>query len=117
MLIGISYDEYWNGDYTKFKYYEEAYKLEIERKNQELWMQGLYFYEGITTALSNAFAKKGSKPQSYPDKPHRITSLTEEEKEEEKRKQVEEFRKQLMMLDKHFTAKHSKDKVVSKDDS
>ena len=109
MLIGVSYDEFWNGDYTHLKYHEERYKLEVERKNQELWLQGLYFYDALGTSLANAFAKKGSTPKKYPEKPYRITEKTEEEKQDEKKKMVDDFRAQLMALDRRFSQKHSKE--------
>lgn len=109
MMIGVSYDEFWNGDYTHLKYYVERYNLEIERRNQELWLQGLYFYDALTTVISNALAKKGSGQKKYPEKPYRITEKTEEEKKEEKQKMVDDFRNQLMALDRRFTQKHSKE--------
>lgn len=109
MMIGVSYDEFWNGDYTRLKYYEECHRLEIEKRNQELWLQGLYNYAALTIALSNAFAKKGSHPKEYLDKPIRITPMNEVEKEQEKKQMVENFRSQLMALDRRFTEKHSQD--------
>ena len=110
MMIGVPYDEFWNGDYTHLKYYEECHKLEIEKVNQELWLQGLYNYHALAVALSNAFAKKGAPQKQYLEKPIRITPLSEEEKEHEKEKIVEDFRAQLMALDSRFTKKHSQDK-------
>ena len=109
MMIGVSYDEFWNGDYTHLKYYVEKYKLETERRNHELWLQGLYNFDALTTVISNALAKKGSTPKKYPEKPYRLTEKTEEEKEEEKKNMVENFRAQLMALDRRFSQKHSKE--------
>jgi len=113
MMIGVSYDEFWYGDYSKLKYFRELHNLEIERKNQELWMQGLYFYEAICCALENAFAKSGTPRKKYPEKPHRITPLSEDEKKIEQKKQVESFRNQLMALDRRFTAKHKQEQSQS----
>ena len=109
MMIGVSYDEFWNGDYTHLKYYLEKHKLEVEMRNQELWLQGLYFYDALATVVSNAMTKKGSSQRKYPEKPYRITEKTEEEKQAEKQKMVDDFRAQLMALDRKFTQKHSKD--------
>jgi len=109
MALGVSYDEFWNGDYTCLKYYEEKNKLEIEKRNQELWLQGLYNYIALSTVIANALAKKGSAPKQYIEKPIRITPLSEEEKELEKKKMVDDFRAQLMALDRKFTQKHSED--------
>ena len=109
MLMGVSYDEFWHGDYTHLKYYEEKYKLEVEKRNQELWLQGLYIYDAVGTVLANAFAKRGSNPKKYPDKPYRITEKSEEEKEAEKKKMVEDFRAQLMAMDRRFSQRHGRE--------
>lgn len=109
MMIGVSYDEFWNGDYTRLKYYVEKHKLEIEKRNQELWLQGLYNFDALTTAISNALAKSASQRKKYPEKPYRITEQSEEEKQAEKQKMVDDFRSQLMALDRRFTQKHSKE--------
>lgn len=109
MMIGVSYDEFWNGDYTRLKYYVEKHKLEIEKRNQELWLQGLYNFDALTTAISNALAKSASQRKKYPEKPYRITEKSEEEKQAEKEKMVDDFRSQLMALDRRFTQKHSKE--------
>ena len=107
MLIGVSYDEFWNGDYTHLKYFEEAYRLAVKKRNQELWLQGLYNFDALSTALSNVFAKNKSSLKKYPEEPYRITEQSKEEKEAEKKKMVENFRAQLMELDRRFTKKHS----------
>ena len=109
MMIGVPYDEFWNGDYTHLKYYVEKHKLDIERRNQELWLQGMYFYDALSTVISNAMAKSRSGHKNYPDKPYRITEQSEEEKKAEKEKMVDNFRSQLMALDRRFTQKHSKE--------
>lgn len=98
MMYGMSYDEFWNGDYTKLKYYAEKHQLEIEKRNEEMWMQGFYFYEGLDVALHNHLSVKQTQKRNYPDKPHRITPLTELEKEQEKKKTLETFTAQLMSL-------------------
>ena len=107
MALGVSYDEFWNGDYTMLKFYVERHRIAVEQKNEELWLQGVYFYEALCTALSNAFSK-GSKSK-YPEKPHRLTEMTEEEKEAENKAKVEEFRSQLMALGRRFEAKHKRE--------
>ena len=96
MALGVSYDEFWNGDYTMLKFYVERHKIAVEQKNEELWLQGLYFYEAVCTALSNAFSK-GSKAK-YP-----------EEKEAENKAKVDEFRAQLMAIGRRLEAKHKRE--------
>lgn len=80
-------EEYWNGDCALVKYYRRADEMRLERKNQELWLQGMYVYEAICDAspIMHAFAKRGSKPHPYTDKPYPIT-----EKQRKRNDKVEE---------------------------
>lgn len=66
---------------SKMKPYIEADRLRLESRNYELWLQGVYFYDALSVALSNAFASKGKRPAEYPDKPRKITRDTAEERE------------------------------------
>jgi len=87
LSIGMSADEYWNQDCNLTKYYRKAFELKQDRKNEELWLQGMYIYEAINDAspILHAFAKKGTKPYPYPKQPYPRT-----EKEAQKRKEAEE---------------------------
>ena len=67
----------------------------------------MYFYEALTVALAQAFSKHSS--VQYPEKPHRLTPLSEEEQELENQKKVEEFRAQLMAAGRRFEAKHKRE--------
>ena len=107
MALGVSADEFWDGDYTLLKYYVEKHRIAVEQQNEQLWLQGVYFYEALSVALSQAFGKHST--MKYPEKPYRITPLSEEEQELENRKKVEEFRAQLMALGKRFEAKHKRE--------
>ena len=75
LSIGMTYDQYWNDDCCLTKYYRKANELSKARKNQELWLQGMYIYEALccVSPVLHAFAKSGTKPQPYPDKPYAIS--------------------------------------------
>lgn len=110
MAMGVSYDEFWNGDYTQLKYVQSAYLIETERRNEQAWLQGMYVYEAVGVALSNAFKKKGTPPEKYPEKPFRLTPLTEIEKEAENKRIVAEFRNKLLAFGKQCEARHKREK-------
>ena len=61
----------------------------------------------IATALANAFSKHSN--AKYPEKPHRLTELSEEEKKIEQEKMVENFRAQLIAARDRFDAKHKRE--------
>jgi len=70
----MSYDQYWNEDCLLTVYYRKAHELRKDRKNQELWLQGMYIYEALcdVSPVLHAFAKSGTKPLPYPDKPYPV---------------------------------------------
>ncbi len=72
MSIGVPYNEYWYGDYSQLAHYAKAFELKRERANHDAWLQGAYIYDAFCLAspLLHAFAKKGTKPIPYPDKPY-----------------------------------------------
>lgn len=88
LSIGMTYDQYWNEDCCLVKYYRKAYELKRERKNEQLWLQGMYIYEALcdVSPILHAFAKKGTKPVPYPSEPYAITEKRVKEKEEAKKK-------------------------------
>ena len=80
----MSYEEYWEKECTLVKSYREAYKLKQKQLNQSAWLQGMYFYEALcdVSPILHAFAKNGTKPNKYSQKPYEFeVAQTEEEKE------------------------------------
>lgn len=84
MSIGVSYDEYWYGDYTCLKYYRQAEEYRQERDNEAAWLQGLYVYKavGCLAPILHAFAKRGTKPEKYPEEPFAVTARQRRLKDE-----------------------------------
>lgn len=78
MLYGMTPDEFWHGKPILAKWYREKHKLQIEQKNQEMWLQGLYFYDALAVVMSNSFSKRKEK---YIEKPLDLFPPTEEEKQ------------------------------------
>ena len=103
LSIGMTSEQYWEGDCTLVKYYRQAEELRNEKRNQELWLQGMYIYEAIcdVAPILHAFAKKGTKPHPYSTKPYAISDKQiKQEREEKERKLVEKGKKfmEAMML-------------------
>lgn len=90
----MTYDEYWNGDVWAVVAYNEAEKRRKERKNWELHLQGMYFYEALCDAspIFQAFAKKGTKAHPYPSEPYKLVGSKENESEAEKQRIEEQER-------------------------
>lgn len=98
LSIGMTPEQYWEGDCTLVKYYRKAEELRNEKRNQELWLQGMYVYEAIcdVSPILHAFAKKGTKPTPYSTKPYAITAKQVKQDEEEKQRKLAEKGKRFM---------------------
>ena len=71
------------------KYYRKADAIRNERRNQELWLQGMYIYDAIlcVAPILHAFAKKGTKAKPYPTQPYALT-VKERKKEMENKERA-----------------------------
>ena len=92
----MTYAQFWYEDCEIVKFYRAADKLATQRKNQELWLQGQYIYEGFSVVLSNAFAKRGAPKAEYPEKPYELdVPKTEDEIEAKEKAKSDEIRAKL----------------------
>ena len=48
LVMGMSYDEFYNKDHTLVIAYKRAYKRKREEMNTDMWLQGANVYEAIT---------------------------------------------------------------------
>ena len=94
----MTYEQYWDGDCTLVKYYRQAEELRNERRNQELWLQGMYIYEALcdVSPVLHAFAKKGTKPNPYSSRPYAISEKQIREEREERERKLAEKGKRFM---------------------
>ena len=98
LSIGMTPEQYWESDCTLVKYYRKAEELRNEKRNQELWLQGMYVYEAIcdVAPILHAFAKKGTKPTPYSSKPYPLNEKQIKRNEEEKQRKLAEKGKRFM---------------------
>lgn len=85
----MTHEQYWQGDPWLVWTYTKAHELNREMRNQEMWMQGMYFYQALSTALANfgnalAGKRRAHKTHDYLKEPIRIRPLTDEEKLQER---------------------------------
>lgn len=93
MAIGMTYEQYWYGDPFMVRSFLEADKVRQERKNYEVWLQGMYIYDAISRLFPfPAILVDGNKMQQsqYLDKPYQ---LQEEKKTEKVEKELIEKKK------------------------
>ena len=98
----MTWDEFWFESLDRLSAYHQKNQLDIERRNQELWMQGLYVTEAVASVLDPKHKAK------YPEKPHRITDMTPEEQEAENKRKVESIRAFLNENKRRWDARANK---------
>ena len=93
MSIGMTYDEFWHQDVRLVEVYRKAAELRDKRRNQELWLQGMYIYEALCDASPLfRFSMKGGaiKPEPYVKEPYPITEADVREREQREARAKEE---------------------------
>ena len=115
LSIGMTAEQYWDGDPEWARAFRKADELRLERKNQELWLQGMYVYEAICDAspILHDFAKRGTKPHPYVEKPYPITEKQYKRNKVDKEKDT--FDKGKKMMEAFMKLNNSKFKGVAQD--
>ena len=95
----MSYEEFWYKDPHIVKFYLEAEKEKVKKKNEEMWLQGFYVYQaiGAFAEILPAFPKKGAKIRPYLEEP---VSLSEAERlakaEREEAERIERIKQKML---------------------
>ena len=93
LAIGMSYAEYWEGDSKLTQYYRKAYRIKQDEFNNNAWLQGMYIYDAVSTALHNALRGMGkSKPpaRDYAKQPYEFNNKVKTEAEKAKEVEIEQ---------------------------
>ena len=114
MAMGMTYDEYWDGEYGTKRACLKAYRIRMENEqriaDRNNWYMGQYIVAAIQSVpliVPGINMKKGASLPDYPDKP--FFMRYEEQKKEEVRKQHEEDQSRLAMaMFQAMTAKFNK---------
>ena len=85
LSIGMTYDQFWNGEAWLTTAYRQADELRQRRDNSHAWLQGMYVYDAILRAAPYfRFTMKGfSRPTPYVEEPYPFKKDTEKPIDEE----------------------------------
>ena len=87
----MTYDQFWNDRPELVIAYRRADEIHKRRKNEELWLAGIYTAEALASTVGNMFSK-GEK-HKYPSEPMPITKDEAEElKERQQRARMEKIK-------------------------
>ena len=93
LAIGMSYAEYWEGDPILTQYYRKAYHIKQEEINNNAWLQGMYIYDAVSTALHNSlrgFGKNKPPAKDYAKQPYEFKNKVKTEAEKAKEVEIEQ---------------------------
>lgn len=94
----MTWDEFWHESLDRLQAYWQANQFSIERRNQELWLQGLYIRSAVASCLDKKF--------KYPDKPQRITEMTEDEQAAADKRKIDHMRAVLAEHKRRWDARN-----------
>lgn len=81
-------EEFWEKDPFLVQAYRKALRIKNDMKNQELWLQGLYFYNAIANVIASAFSKNGSNAKYLEEPIDLHPEETLERRKEQARKKI-----------------------------
>ena len=88
--MGMTWTQFWNDEPELAIAYRKADAIKKRRKNEELWLEGMYMAEALSATVGNMFTK-GQK-HTYPAEPFPITV----EEQQERRAREEKARMERM---------------------
>lgn len=102
MAMGMSYEQYWDGEYGIRKAYREAYKIRMENEQRvsdvNNWYMGQYIrvaLQSVQLVVAAGLMKNTPTLPDYPDEP--FLQKAEKTKTEEAKKQHEEDQSKMAM--------------------
>ena len=97
LSVGMSFEDYWDGDNTMVRYYRRKDEFERDRRNFDLWLQGAYIYEALLCVCPayDSFSKHRT-PQPYREQPLPLNEKQVVQQQEEKERKLMEANREAM---------------------
>ena len=104
MAMGMTYDQFWDGEVGMKTAYREAYRIRIEQEqriaDRNNWLMGQYVVSALNAVpllVAGLNVKRGSHIPEYPDKPF-YDRLDADRKEEDRKKREEDQTKLALAM-------------------
>ena len=88
--MGMTWSQFWIEEPELAIAYRKAELIRKRRKNEDLWLEGIYMAEALNATVGNMFSKGQKHP--YPAEPFPITV----EEQQERRERAEKARMERM---------------------
>ena len=91
LAMGMTWTQFWIDEPKLAVAYRKADMIRKRRKNEELWLQGVYVAEALHATVGNMFSK--GRNNKYPDEPFPLTADEQQERRErEERNRMERMK-------------------------
>ena len=84
LAMGMTWSQFWMEEPELAIAYRKAELIRKRRKNEELWLEGIYMAEALNATVGNMFSKGQKHP--YPAEPFPITADEQQERREREEK-------------------------------
>lgn len=95
--VGLTYDEYWCGEFEILYYYSKGYldkcKTDYAEQDTLAWMTGSYVLAAIGAAFSDS---KKADAVKYPDSPIFYPEIDARAKEKQEERKIQQFHNNLL---------------------
>lgn len=114
LSLGMTYEQYWDGDPAMTVMFRKAHDLKLEQENQRLWLQGAYFYEALCCITPALRLMKPQKPTPYRSEPMPLHTKHEQPERKESHEKKSDKRAKAYMemfamsFNKQFEGKEGK---------
>ena len=97
MMMGMTYEQFWDGDVEMAPAFRKAHELRQEQANYDAWLRGLYTYEAIVDCVPVLRAlSKAKRPAPYPTKPYELQrEIDERERQDKERAKLEQIKTKM----------------------
>ena len=112
MAMGMTYEQFWDGDVSAHRMFAKAEKLRLSRANHLAWLQGMYVYEALidVTPYLKAFSK--GKPTPYAKEPYDIfEDEAKKRQEREEKERYEHMKEKIAIFAAEFNKKRKETKM------
>ena len=96
LAMGMTYEQYWDGEVSAHRAYRKAKELRISEQNRMAWLQGIYVYEAIADLAPYLKAFSKSKPKPYSSEPYDLFEHERQaRREREERERYERIKEKV----------------------
>ena len=114
LSLGMTAEQYWDGDPELVKAYRKAEDIRTHRRNTEMWIEGRYIYDAMCCLIPSHNMWKPKQPLDYLREPYPLTKKeVEDMKLREMKRKQDELREKIKA---NMLALKNKKKVEEKAD-